>query len=45
MEKDYSFKSSQVIEVDASSIELAPEEDTIRHKKGEQDLDLKSFMD
>jgi ubiquitin-like modifier-activating enzyme ATG7 len=42
---DYSFKSSEFLTIDASEIELDDFENRVKHKKGSQAIDLKSFMD
>ena len=43
--KRYDFKFSEILTVDASNITIDAFENRIKHKKGAQTIDLKSFMD
>lgn len=45
LEKDYTFKNSEIVTLNLCDIKKGTFENRLKHKKKEVELDLKSFMD
>ena len=45
LEKDYTFKNSEIVTLNLCDIKKGAFENRLKHKKKEVELDLKSFMD